>query len=61
MMTGDLSELSVPLTSTLLLRYIEQVVAPPDPLGQAGGSLVLGKIKFFDISVFMFTNNKAYI
>ena len=45
MMTGDLSELSVPLTSTLLLRYIEQAVAPPDPLGQAGGSLVLGKIK----------------
>ncbi|XP_023348059.1 dymeclin isoform X3 [Eurytemora carolleeae] len=42
MMTGDLSELSVPLTSTLLLRYIEQAVAPPDPLGQAGGSLVLG-------------------
>lgn len=45
MMTGDLSELSVPLTSTLLLRYIEQADAPPDPLGQAGGSLVLGKNK----------------
>ena len=58
-MTGDLSELSVPLTSTLLLRYIEQADAPPDPLGQAGGSLVLGKI--FDISVFMLTNNKSYI
>ena len=45
MMTGELGELSVPLTSTLLLRYIEQADAPPDPLGQAGGSLVLGMIK----------------
>ena len=45
MMTGELGEISVPLTSTLLLRYIEQADAPPDPLGQPGGSLVLGMIK----------------
>ena len=42
-MTGDLSVLSVPLTSALLLRFIDQADAPPDPIGQGGGSLVLGK------------------
>jgi len=49
MMSGELSTMANPLTCTLLLRYIEQDVAPPGVLTQEGGSLVLGFISMLTL------------
>jgi len=42
MMTGQASVMVVPLICGLLLRYMEQTQAPPNMMGEEGGSLVLG-------------------
>ena len=41
-MTSQASMLVVPLICGLLLRYMEQSLAPPNMMGEEGGSLVLG-------------------
>jgi len=41
-MSGQASVMVVPLTCSLLLRYMEQTKAPPNLMGDEGGSLVLG-------------------